>query len=194
MEYCYAVCFSNGIIKFGRTCDLHARILSHVTSAAAHSITCMCALVSGSSDSFEDEKAMIAKAKLFLEQQEQGSEYFKGTAEDALDVMTRAGLLPIPTYPDKESQGGGIRFVVARVGTDFSGYKIVRLANTKPKSVISVLRKTPLGEGVIKNKMRGVPPEEVLAQLDALVKEGTVLMETKRHKRNGRTSLHYRLK
>ena len=193
MEYCYAVCLGNGIIKFGRTCDLHARIYSHVTAAAAVGVSCICALVSGSTDSLADDRKMMAIAKATLLPHEHGNEYFKGTPEDALQVMARSGLLPVPTYPDKESSSGGVRFVVARLGADLSGYKLVRIKSTEPKSVLSVLKSEPMSEGVIKNKCRKMEAWEVEAELDVLVSSGQATVFERQHTVNKLMTKFYAL-
>ena len=194
MEYCYAACMSNGIIKFGRTTDLHSRLYTHVSSAAVMGVSCVCALVSGSADSVSDESKMMRAAKDTLSAHDHGNEYFKGTPDDAVSVMLKAGLLPIPTYPDNASASGGMRFVVARLGMDFCGYKMVRIRPQKSRSVVSVLGKKPMGEGVLKNKCRGMTADQVMQELDFLIKIGRVSVTEKKHPVNARVSRFYNLK
>lgn len=193
MEYCYAVCLSSGIIKFGRTVDLHARLSSHVNGAAASGILCLCALVSGSNDSVSDERRMLHVAKDRLQPHDHGNEYFKGSPEDAVSVMVAAGLLPVPTYQDKDSQAGGLRFVVARVGGNFNEYKIVKAKEPKVKDVISVIRKEPLSIGVIKNRCRNTKPEMVEEEVKRLLSCGDIVETTNTHPINQRVTRFYAL-
>lgn len=193
MEYCYAVCLSSGIIKFGRTVDLHARLSSHVNGAAAAGITCQCALVSGSGDSLADERRMLRVAKDVLASHDHGNEYFKGTPEDALSVMVTAGLLPIPAYQHKDTQSGSLRFVIARIGVNFNEYRIVKTKPAKVRGVMSVIREDPLSIGVIKNRCRNVTPEDVEAEVRRLVSCGDIIETTTTHPINKRVTRFYSL-
>lgn len=195
MEYCYAVCLSNGVIKFGRTIDLHTRLASHVSAAAAMGVICMCALVSGSTDCVSDERKMLEWANALLKPQNHGREYFKGTPEDALQVMLHAGLLPVPAHAVKDTSVGGLRFVVAQMGGIFEGYRLVKPSKvSEPRHrIMQALKGGTLGIGLLRNKARGLEPDIFDKSLAAMVEDGSVKVSETTHPVNKRVTKRYSL-
>lgn len=193
MEYCYAVCFSNGVVKFGRTSDLHSRLHSHVSHAASHDLICMGVLVSGSPDSKADEAVMLRFAKSLLPSTSSGNEYFKANMEQAFTIMCKAGLLPVPCHP--ETAGNSLRFSIARFGMDMANFKIVKRTVDRDikEAIIERLVKSPLGFGVICNRMRHNSRTEVAEALDELCEEGTLTYVEITHPTNKRVSKVYRI-
>lgn len=193
MEYCYAVCFTNGVVKFGRTSDLHARLSAHVSSAVNHGVMCLCALVSGSLDSKDDERKMLAAATSRLTKNDGGHEYFSGTPNDAMGVMLFAGLLPIASYPTKD--GRSIKFSIASVGFDFSSVRMIK-SNTGRcvrQSILRVLKKGKLSHGVLCNRVRSFDVREVTEGLQNLTQTGEVKRTERLHAGNQNVVYDYEL-
>ena len=71
---------------------------------------------------------------------------------------------------------------------------MVRIRPQKSRSVVSVLGKKPMGEGVLKNKCRGMTADQVMQELDFLIKIGRVSVTEKKHPVNARVSRFYNLK
>lgn len=182
MEYCYAVCFSNGVIKFGRTCDLHARLTSHAKGAGPHGVMVICALVSGSRDSIRDEAAMLDAARNRIPKQDAGQEYYLGSMEDAICVMLDAGLLPVPSHVH---QSGSISvFAIARAGADLSKYRIIKPHRKGPPledRLIKLLSDKPMKEGVLVNRCRNFYKSDIVEALGRLCHSGRIAVSETKH-------------
>lgn len=187
MEYCYCVVFDNGVLKFGRTANLHSRLSSHISNAAIHGSACTAVVVGSVLDSQSLEMKVIRIANEMLKKH-YGNEYYLGDCDDAVSVMIRAGMTPTVATPTKD--GSGLNFLVSRTADVAARYKLITASSSTTQldgAILRVLRSGAMSKGVLISRLRKFDRGDVCDALDIMVDQGVIYMKPSIHPRNGLT-------
>ena len=191
MEYCYCVVFDSGVLKFGRTANLHSRLSSHISNASIHGATCTAVVVGSVMDSQSLETKVIRLANEMLKKHH-GNEYYLGDCDDAVSVMMRAGMTPTVATPTKD--GSGLNFLVSRTADVAARYKLISESSSTTgidRAIIRVLKSGQFSKGVLLSRLKKFERGDVCDALDIMVGQGIIYMNPTIHPRNGLTIENY---
>lgn len=193
MEYCYCVVFDNGVLKFGRTENIHSRLSSHISNASIHGATCTAVVLGSTMDSKVLERAIVAQANKALDKHH-GNEYYLGDCDDAVAVMVLAGMTPTVATPTKD--GSSLNFLVSRTAQVAARYKITTQAENTDSlkgAILRVLQSGPKTGGVMVSRLRKYEREVVEGALVTLSEQCIIQADLSVHPRNGKTVETYSL-
>jgi len=184
--FCYAILFTSGVLKVGRTSDIHGRLKSHVDSAKAIGGGVSKIFFSYQIDDFQfRESALIAMASK-LGSVFNGREYFSG-----IKISQVRELMAMTVGPYVECDSVSKGQAAGSLTVSVNPY-IISMSNrgAKPKRGVrerikAVLEKLgPSSAAVVANRVKSISGLAMIDELESMVADEILGRDTIRHSRN----------
>ena len=189
---CYAVVFSNGHVKFGRTKLLGKRVSRHKHAAAAHAVDVSEVIFTSLIKDEKFAEKEILKMAMSVFERSSGETFVATSTADVVAVMRSIGA-DITRAMDVVLQNGRTVAIIDDNPECASADRFMFDQSLVAERISSVLADGPKTTGIIYNRIRGVPRRDVDAAIIAMVTSGEVVKNQRNHPKNKRIVSEYSL-